>query len=73
MNKRAWRDLFILSYDPKPVLVHKQGEKIVRRIPYAEAIDKFANLLDFECLKTAKKIAGKQYGQRFHIVFGIAT
>ena len=61
---------FVTRYDPKPVLVYKQGVKIIRRLGYLEAIRKFGHMLTSDHLKLARKIAGKQFEGRFFINFG---
>ena len=62
---------YVTRYDPRPVLVHKRGDKILRRMGYVEAIDKFGYMLSPDHLKTARKIAGKQFEGRFFKVFGV--
>ena len=64
-------EFFVTRYDTKPVMVQKQGAKIVRRVGYVETIQKFAHLLQNDQLKVARKIAGKQFEGRFFLNFGI--
>ena len=67
----AGTNCYVTRYDARPVLVHKRGDKIIRRMGYVEAIDKFGYMLTPEHLKTARKIAGKQFEGRFFKVFGV--
>ena len=67
----AGTNCYVTRYDARPVLVHKQGDKIIRRMGYVEAIDKFGHMLSQDHLGTAKRIAGKQFEGRFFKVFGV--
>ena len=67
----AGTNCYVTRYDARPVLVHKRGDKIIRRMGYFEAVEKFGHLLSADHLKTAKRIAGKQFEGRFYKVFGV--
>ena len=67
----AGTNCYVTRYDARPVLVHKRGEKIIRRMGYFEAVDKFSHMLTVDNLKTARKIAGKQFEGHFFKVFGV--
>ena len=67
----AGTNCYVTRYDARPVLVHKRGDKIIRRMGYIEAVDKFGHMLTGDHLRTAKKIAGKQFEGRFYKVFGV--
>ena len=64
-------ELIINKFDTRPMLMFKKNGKVVKRIPYPEAIKKWGNRLLDEDLEQPRKIAGRELGNRFHIMFGI--
>ena len=65
-------EVYVSKYDIKPVLIFKDGGKTVtKRIPYVECIERWGKLLKAKDLELAKKIAGRDLGKRFEVMFGI--
>ena len=64
-------DLVVNKFDIKPVLMYKEGKKIAKRIPYVECVERWGKLLKTKDLELARKIAGKDLGKRFEVMFGV--
>ena len=59
------------KFDVKPVLLYKEGKAIAKRIPYVECVERWGKLLKSKDLEYAKKIAGKDLGKRFEVMFRV--
>ena len=64
-------ELYVSKYDIKPVLIFKEGKNITKRIPYVECVERWGKLLKAKDLELAKKIAGRDLGKRFEVMFGV--
>ena len=49
----------------------KVGKNVTKRIPYVECVERWGKLLKTKDLEVARKIAGRDLGKRFEIMFGV--
>lgn len=64
-------ELFVNRFEARPMILVKMDKKVVRRITYPEAVSRWGRDLTARDLELAKKIAGKDYSERFSTVFGL--
>ena len=58
-------------FEARPMLLLKRIGKVVRRIPDGEAVDRWGKLLTGKDLALAKRIGGREYAEKFSLVFGV--
>ena len=52
-------------------MLFKEGGRIYKRLPYAEALLRFGRLVDPKAYELARRIGGREYEGRMGTVFGI--
>ena len=64
-------ELIVNKYEPRPMILLKKDNKILRRITYVDALKRWGGQLSAKDLELAKRIGGKEYDGRFQSVFGV--
>jgi hypothetical protein len=65
------QEIFVNKFEAKPMLLFKKDRRVVKRIPYPEAIRRWGRKLTRTDLTLARKIAGRELADRFYSMFGV--
>ena len=63
-------ELMVNKYDARPMILFKKERRVVKRISYPEAVQRWGNRLQSEDLALPRRIAGREFAGRFAAVFG---
>ena len=65
------KEIFVTKFESRPQLCFKKDQRITHRMYYAEALEKYEKVLTKDNIAHARKIAGRSFGDRLRVVFGI--
>ena len=63
--------IFVTKFESRPQLCFKKDERMTQRMYYTEAVEKYEKVLSQDNIAHARKIAGRSFGDRLRVVFGI--
>ena len=65
------KEIFVTKFESRPQLCFKKDNRITQRMYYTEAVEKYETALTQDNIAHARKIAGRSFGDRLRVVFGI--
>ena len=65
------KEIFVTKFESRPQLCFKRDDRMTRRMYYTDAVEKYERVLSQDNIAHARKIAGRSFGERLRVIFGI--